>query len=149
MGFLSPSTSRPKTATRFGFLGPMAPQKMVSLPSALYTRNNMSLLPLASWAQKCAGFTFPQPGFSNTCWICLRQTRSTNISIGFVSLGLENQKKYVPLFPWPSGPKQILTLFPLALWTQTNFDLGLLSLSLVSQKLVGFVSLSLASPTLL
>ena len=61
MGFISPSTSRPKTATRF--LSPMAPQKMVSLPSALYTRNNMSLLPLASWAQKCAGFTFPKPGF--------------------------------------------------------------------------------------
>ena len=70
--------------------------------------------------------TFIQPGISNACWICFCQSRSTNISIGFVSLGLENQKKFVPLFYWPAftfprpgfssltkhvpcGPKQILT----------------------------------------
>ena len=36
-----------------------------------------------------------------------------------------------------------------ALWTQTNFDLGLLSLSLVSQILVGFAYVRLAVPTFL
>ena len=73
--------------------------------------------------------TFIQLGISNACWICFRQTRSTNIPIGFVSLGLENQKKFVPLFPtcvyfpsaWFLEPNQRC-----ALWTQTNFDLGLL-----------------------
>ena len=34
-----------------------------------------------------------------------------------------------------------------AFWTQTIFDTGLLSLSLVSQKLVGYISLSFMSPT--
>ena len=36
-----------------------------------------------------------------------------------------------------------------ALWTQTNFNLGLLSLSLVSQILVGFACVRLAVPTFL
>ena len=108
------------------------------------------------------------------CWI-FRQTRSTNISIGFVSLGLENQKKFVPLFfywpaftfPWHGFSKTCWVRFPqlqntnvyrihfprlweptqtCVLWTQTNFDLGLLWLSLVSQNLVGFVSLSFMAP---
>ena len=52
MGFISTSTTRPKTATRFVSLSPMAHKKLVSLPSALYTQNNMCLLPLASWAQE-------------------------------------------------------------------------------------------------
>jgi len=53
MGFISTSTPRPKTATRFVSLSPIAPQKkMVSLPSALHTQNNMRLLPLASEAQE-------------------------------------------------------------------------------------------------
>ena len=54
-------------------------------------------------------FTFTQPGFSKTCWVRFPQPCVTNIAIGFVSLGLENLKKDVPRFPWPSGPKQNLT----------------------------------------
>ena len=37
--------------------------------------------------------------------------------------------------------------FPSAFWTQTNFDLGLLSISLVSQNLLGYISLSFTAPT--
>ena len=68
---------------------------------------------------------------------------------GFVSVGLKNLTKYVPHFPRPcglkqiltwvlgldsssKGPKQIFTSVPLSLWTRTNFDLGSLSLGLIS-----------------
>ena len=52
-----------------------------------------------------------------------------------------HQCLYGICFPRPWEPNQIC-----ALWTQTNFDLGLLWLSLVSQNLVGFVSLSFMAP---
>ena len=54
-------------------------------------------------------FTFTRPGFSKTCWVRFPQARVTNISIGLVSLGLENLQKYAPRFPRPSGHKQTLT----------------------------------------
>ena len=43
------------------------------------------------------GFTFPQPGFSKTCWV-----RFPSPTCRVVSLGLENLTKYVPRFPQPS-----------------------------------------------
>ena len=46
--------------------------------------------------------TFIQPGISNACWICFRQTRSTNIS--FPRPDFSSLTKHVPC-----GPKQILT----------------------------------------
>ena len=49
-------------------------------------------------------------------------------------------------FPWPGEPNEICATFPSAFWSQTNFDLRLLSLGLVSLKLVGFVSLSFKAP---
>ena len=72
-------------------------------------------------------FTFPQPGFSNFIGVRLAQPLDTNIHTAFVSLGLLDQTDS----------------HHSALWTQTNFDLGSLSLSLVSQILLAFVSLSL------
>ena len=53
-------------------------------------------------------------------------------------------QKYAPL---PSAC--IAQNMKTALWTQTNFDLGLLSLSLVSQILVEFAYVRLAVPTFL
>jgi hypothetical protein len=50
-------------------------------------------------------------------------------------------------FTWPWEPNQVYASFPTAFWTQTNFFLGSLLLSLVSQKLVGYVSLSFTAPT--
>ena len=74
----------------------------------------MYLLPTFGWKLKMyllSTFTFTQPCFSKTCWVNFPQPHVTNISIGFVSLGLESLKKYVPHFPWPSrsGSKQNLT----------------------------------------
>jgi hypothetical protein len=76
-------------------------------------------------------FTFPQPGFSNFIGARFAQPLDTNIDIGFVSLGLLGQTDS----------------HHSAFWTQTNFDLCSLSLSLVSQILLALVSLSLWTPT--
>ena len=57
----------------------------------------MGLLSLSLVSQKLVGVRFPQ-------------LQGTNVWRRVVSLGLERQTKYVPLFPRPSGPKQILTL---------------------------------------
>ena len=79
-------------------------------------------------------FTFPRPGFSKTCWGTFPSA----------SLHQHVEKSRVT---WPCEPNPVCASFPLAFWTQTNFDLGLLFLSLVSQKLVGYVSLSCTAPT--
>jgi len=60
-------------------------------------------------------FTFPQPGFSKFIGVRFAQPHVANIPLA----------------------KEICTSFPSAFWTLTKFDLGLLSLSLVSQKIVG------------
>ena len=92
--------------------------------------------PSAFWTQTffLRGFTFPQPGFSKTCW-------------GTFPSASRHQHVEKSRFTWPWEPNQVCASFPSAFWTQTNFDLGLLSLSLVSQKLVGYVSLSFTAPT--
>ena len=69
-------------------------------------------------------FPFPQPGFSKTCW-------------GTFPSASWHQHVEKSRFTWPWEPNQVCASFPSAFWTQTNFDLGLLSLSLVSQKLLG------------
>ena len=51
----------------------------------------------------CPVFTFPQPGFSKYIVVRFAQPHVNNISIGLVSLGLENLKEYVPRFPQPHG----------------------------------------------
>ena len=52
---------------------------------------------------------FHSAWFLTNWWVHFPQPRITNIAIGFVSLGLENLKKYVPRFSQPSAPKQNLT----------------------------------------
>ena len=56
------------------------------------------------------GFTFTQPGFLKFIDVHFAQPHVTNISIGFITLGLDNPKKNLPCFPRPSRPKQNLTL---------------------------------------
>ena len=95
----------------------------------------------------------------NLCLISLGLLGPNKFWHGLLSLNMVSQKLVGVRFPqlhrinmksrftWPWEPNQVCALFPLAFWTQTNFDLGLLSLSLVSQKLVGYVSLSFTAPT--
>ena len=77
------------------------------------------------------GYTFPQPDSSNFIGVRFTQPLDTNIHKGFVSLGLLDQADS----------------HHSALWTQTHFYLGSLSLSLVSQIWLAFDSLSLWTPT--
>ena len=80
--------------------------------SALWTQTNFDLDTLSL-----------QPGFSDFINVYFAQPFDTNIHIGFVSLGLLDQTNS----------------HHSALQTQTNFDLGSLSLSLVSQILLALV----------
>ena len=84
----------------------------------------MCLVSLGLLDPNLTWFTFPQPGFSKTCW-------------GTFPSASRHQHVEKSRFTWPWEPNQVCASFPSAFWTQTNFDLGLLSLSLVSQKLVG------------
>ena len=69
----------------------------------------------------CPGLTFPQASFSTTC-------RGSFPSASW------HQNLYRSRFP---RPFLTCAAFPRALWIQTRFDLSLLSLSLVHQKLEG------------
>ena len=66
--------------------------------------------------------------------------------LGSFPSALRRQHCYRICFPWPWEPKERCASFPLAFWTQTKFDLCWLSLILVSQNLLVFVSLSLKTP---
>ena len=89
-----------------------------SFHSALRTQPSMCLVSLGLLDLDpnnfLHGFTFPQPSFSKTCWGTFPSASR--------HLHVEKSRFTVPRFPWLS---------------QTIFDTGLLSLSLVSQKLVG------------
>ena len=73
----------------------------------------------------------------------------TNFDLGLLSLSLVSQKLVGVRFPQLNGTNvwrrvvslgqtnQVCASFPSAFWTQTLFYMGFLSLSLVSQKLVG------------
>jgi len=124
-----------------------------TFPQPGFSKNCRGSFPSASWHQHsyrsrfpwplnmclglvdpnniCPGFTFPQASFSTTCW-------------GSFPSASWHQHLYRSRFP---RPFLTCATFPAALWTQTKLDLSLLSLGLVSQKLVGFVSLRLTSPT--
>ena len=89
--------------------------------------NWLSSLSLVDPNKFWRGFAFPQPSFSNFIGVCFAQPLDANIHVRFVSLGLLDQTDS----------------HHSALWTQTKFNLGSLSLSLISQVLLVFVSLSL------
>ena len=111
--------------------------------SLLFPKHFVTAVPLVWFHRKNCGFvslSFMAPTFLT----------------GFVSVGLKNLTKYAPHFPRPcglkqiltwvlgldsssKGPKQIFTSVPLSLWTQTNFDLGLLSLGLISLNFLGSI----------
>ena len=57
--------------------------------------------------------------------------------LGFVSLSFTEPTCREELFHLALRANQVCALSPLAFWTQPKFDLGLLSLSLVSEKHVG------------
>jgi len=114
------------------FTAPMCTEESFHL--ALRAQPNMCLVSLGLLDPNLTWFTFPQPGFSKTCW-------------GTFPSASRHQHVEKSRFTWPWEPNQVCASFPSAFWTQTNFDLGLLSLSLVSQKLVGYVSLSFTAPT--
>ena len=67
--------------------------------------------------------------------------------LGSFPSALRHQHCYRICFPWPWEPKERCASFPLAFWPQTKFDLCWLSLILVSQNLLVFVSLGLKTPT--
>ena len=77
------------------------------------------------------GFPFAQPGFSNIYW------GSFNSAFG-------HQQTYRVRFPWPARPNWLSSL---SFVKPNKFDQGSLSLSMVSQILLAFVSLSLRTPT--
>ena len=114
---------------------------LVIFLSLLFPKHFVTAVPLVWFHRKIVGFvslSFMAPTFLT----------------GFVSVGLKNLTKYVPHFPRPcglkqiltwvlgldsssKGPKQIFTSVPLSLWTRTNFDLGSLSLGLISLNFLG------------
>ena len=108
---------------RFPWPGPPLTSSSLSPPSK--PKNWMRDLsePNKIWP----GFTFTQPGFSKTCWVHFPQLHGTNVYRRVVSLGLESPTKYVPRFPWPSGPKLDMVYFSSA-WFLKNL-LGYVSLS--------------------
>ena len=93
-------------------------------------RNWLSSFSLVDWNKFWPGFTFPWLGPSNFIGVRFTQPLNTNTHTGFIVLGLLDKTDS----------------HCSALWTQTNFDLGSLSLSL-SQILLAFVSLGLWTPT--
>ena len=93
--------------------------------------NWLSSLSLVDPNKFWPGYTFPQPDSSNFIGVRFTQPLDTNIHKRFVSLGLLDQADS----------------HHSALWTQTHFYLGSLSLSLVSQIWLAFDSLSLWTPT--
>ena len=117
------SASRHQYMIRFPWPGPPLTSSSLSPPSK--PKNWMRDLsePNKIWP----GFTFTQPGFSKTCWVHFPQLHGTNVYRRVVSLGLESPTKYVPRFPWPSGPKLDMVYFPSA-WFLKNL-LGYVSLS--------------------
>ena len=62
-------------------------------------------------------------GANSPFWV---KKKSSTTWPGFTFVGLDSSSK---------GPKQIFSLVPLSLWTQTNFDLGLLSLGFTAPML--------------
>ena len=121
--FCSASRNQHIYMIRFPWPGPPLTSSSLSPPSK--PKNWMRDLsePNKIWP----GFTFTQPGFSKTCWVHFPQLHGTNVYRRVVSLGLESPTKYVPRFPWTSGPKLDMVYFPSA-WFLKNL-LGYVSLS--------------------
>ena len=77
------------------------------------------------------------------------------LEICWCSFRSASRHQYMIRFPWPGPPLTSSSLSPPSkpknwmrdLSEPNKFDLGLLLLSLVSQKLVGFISLSFTAPT--
>ena len=114
----------------------------VSFPSAWFLKNLLGYVSLSFTAPTCREESFHCASFPLAFWaqskfdlgllslslvspklvgIRFPQLHGTNVWRRVVSLGLERQTKYVPLFPRPSGPKQNLTsvYFPSAWFLKT------------------------------
>ena len=112
----------------------------MSFPSALWTQTNFDLGPRP-------GFTLQRTQQIFTS-VPLSLWTQTNFDLGSLSLGLVSQilLTFVLLSLWTQKIyigfvslgllDQTDSLYS-ALWTKTNFDLGSLSLSLVSPKFIG------------
>jgi len=117
--------------------------------------------------------TFPHPGFSKFIGVRFAQPQGTNhiyiyIYIWLVSFGLvhtdflgllslslvsqklvasRHQRVQKSRFTRPLEPNQVSVSFPLAFWTQTNFDMVYFPSAWFLQNLLGYVSLSFTAST--
>ena len=80
-------------------------------------------------------------------WVYFHSAWFLKNLLGLFPSASHHQHCYRIRFPWTWEPKEIRSSFLSAFCAQTKFDLCLLSLSLLSQKLLVSVLLSLKTPT--
>ena len=121
--------------------GPKQILAWVYFDSAWFLKILLGSFPSASWHQYLYGIEVNQTKF--------------DLPVGLLSLSLVSQKLVASRhqrvqksrFTRPLEPNQVCASFPLAFWTQTNFDMVYFPSAWFLQNLLGYVSLSFTAST--